>query len=89
MSWEGGTELIDVIDLGDKSAAGYLAAILKCLDRLQTLQRNMGLPPTPLWAFRALYGDNASVNTGSIDSLLVLFNEARALLLPRGSSILL
>ena len=70
ISWEGGIELIDVIDLVDKSAAGDLAAILKCLDRLQTLQRGMGLPPTPLWAFRTLYADNASVNTGSIGGLL-------------------
>ena len=77
ISWEGGTELVDVIDLVDKSASGYLAAILKCLDRLQTLQRGMGLSPTPLWAFRTLSADNASVNTGSIGGLLVLFNEAR------------
>ena len=77
ISSEGAAELMDVIDLVDKSAAGYLAVILKCLDRLHTLQRGMGLSPTPLWALRTLYADNAFVNTGSIGGLPVSFKEAR------------
>ena len=77
MSWEGGTELLDLVDLMDKSAEGCLNCILLIWGRLNDIQRELAVPPTPLYAIRTLYADNASVNAGVAGGLAGLLEEAR------------
>ena len=77
VSWEGGTELLDLVDLIDKSAEGCLNCILLIWGRLNDIQRELAVPPTPLYAIRTLYADNASVNTGVAGGLAALLDEAR------------
>ena len=45
--------------------------------RLNDIQRELAVPPTPLYAIRTLYADNTSVNTGVAGGLAAVLEEAR------------